>query len=322
MKEKDPYLVASQKEATLTADLKGFAGDIEAVFKKFPFTRPFFRFARTAVNGQMLTYKNTPLLGMMHKEFADVMFHKGDDFTSLTPYGIQNQEDLFAHQALLRGRQMVGTAVVTAGAGMYLDGRMTGPGPTDPATRKLWRKLGYPFNSIKIWTPMGDKWVSYESLEPYNTILSTIATIGDNQKVMGDDWVEQNFMSHALSVGMAASTKSYMDILSDVMDLTTGDPSAGARIFANLINNTVPGAQARNTFGKMLQPYTLELKSGWEDAIKNRNRLTQENDPPIKYDFLNGEPLRDWNPWERFYDSFSPVPIRNCLLYTSPSPRD
>ena len=120
--------------------------------------------------------------------------------------GIHNQEDLFSHQALMRGRQLVGGAVVSAGAMMYLDGRMTGPGPTDPATRRLWRKLGYPFNSIKVWTPLGDKWVGYESLEPYNTILSTIATIGDNQKLMGDDWTEQNLFSHSLSVGLAASS--------------------------------------------------------------------------------------------------------------------
>ena len=132
MRESDPYLAASQKEATLTADLKGFAGDLEQLFKRFPFTRPFFRFARTAVNGQMLTYKNTPLLGALHKEFADVMFHKGDDFTNLAPYGIHNQEDLFSHQALMRGRQMVGGAVVSAGAAMYLDCLLyTSPSPRD-----------------------------------------------------------------------------------------------------------------------------------------------------------------------------------------------
>jgi hypothetical protein len=238
------------------------------------------------------------------------MFHKGDDFTNLAPYGIHNQEDLFSHQALMRGRQMLGGAVVTTGAMMYLDGRLTGPGPTDPATRRLWRKLGYPFNSVKVWTPLGEKWIGYESLEPYNTILSTIATIGDNQKLMGDDWVEQNLFSHSLSIGLAASTKSYLDIVDDIMKLGT-DPSAGERIFANIINSTVPLGGARNELGKILRPYTLELTEGWEQNIQNRNRLTQPNEAPIKRDFLNGKPLRDWNIWERFYDSFSPIPIRN-----------
>ena len=311
MKEVDPYLVASQKEATLTADLKGFAGDLEKVFKKFPFTRPFFRFARTAVNGQMLTYKNSPALGLLHKEVFDVMSHKGDDFTELAPYGINNADDLAGHKNLIRGRQIVGGAVVTLGGAAYVNGRLTGPGPTDPATRKLWRKLGYPFNSIKVWTPLGDKWVNYESFEPFNTVLSTIATIGDNQKNMGDGWVEQNLYAQALSIGMAASSKSYLDVVDDFIQLLTGDPSAGTRILANIANSVVPLGGARNDLGKLIQPYQLELKSGIIDSIKNRNRITQENDAPIKIDFLNGEPLRDWNIFERFYDVFVPIPLRN-----------
>jgi hypothetical protein len=313
MKENDPYLVASQKEATLTADLKGFAGDLEGVFKKFPFTRPFFRFARarTAVNGQMLSYKNSPALGLLHKEVFDVMSHTGDDFTNLVPYGIKNKDDLAFHKNLIRGRQAVGGAVVTMAGAAYINGRLTGPGPTDPATRRLWRKLDYPFNSIKVWTPLGEKWVNYESLEPFNTILSTIATIGDNQKNMGDDWVEQNLFAQSLAIGLAASSKSYLDIVNDFMELLSGDPSAAPRILANIANSVVPLGGARNDLGKLIQPYQLELKAGIADSIKNRNRITQENDAPIKIDFLNGEPLRDWNIFERFYDVFVPIPLRN-----------
>lgn len=311
MKENDPYLVAAQKEATLTADLKGFAKDIEGVFKKFPFTRPFFRFARTAVNGQMLTYKNTPLLGALHKEVFDVMNFKGKDFTQLAPYGITNADDLAVHKQLIRGRQVVGSAVVTVGAGLYLNGRLTGPGPTDPATRRLWRKLDYPFNSIKVWTPLGEKWVNYESFEPFNTMLSTIATIGDNQRLMGDDWTERQFYNQALSIGLAASSKSYLDVINDFMELASGDPSAGPRIIANIANSAVPLSGFRNELGKLIQPYQLELKSGVRDSIKNRNRITQENEAPLKTDFLNGKRLRDWNIWERFYDVFVPIPLRN-----------
>jgi hypothetical protein len=318
MMENDPYLVSSTKEATLTADLKGFSGELEKVFKKFPFTRPFFRFARTAVNGQMLSYKNSPALGLLHKEVFDVMTHKGDDFTNLTPYGITNADDLAFHKHLIKGRQYVGGAVVTMASMAYMNGRLTGPGPTDPATRRLWRKLGYPFNSVKVWTPLGEKWVNYESFEPYNTILSTIATIGDNQKLMGDEWTEKNLFAQSLSIGLAASSKSYLDVVDDLMQFVTGDPSAGSRIVANIVNSIVPAGGARNDFGKLIEPYQRELNAGIIDSIGNRNRgtglvLGNEGDPEIaiKYDFLNGEPLRDWNIWERFYDVFVPIPLRN-----------
>jgi hypothetical protein len=128
---------------------------------------------------------------------------------------------------------------------------------------------------------------------------------------MGDDWTEQNLFTQALSIGMAASTKSYLDVVDDFMQLVTGDPSAGSRIIANIANSVVPLGGARNDLGKLIQPYQLELKSGIIDSIKNRNRITQENDAPIKIDFLNGEPLRDWNIFERFYEVFVPIPLRN-----------
>ena len=48
-----------------------------------PLIKPFYLFARTGINGLNFTYKNTPLLGALHKESIDILKHTGDDFTEL-----------------------------------------------------------------------------------------------------------------------------------------------------------------------------------------------------------------------------------------------
>jgi hypothetical protein len=135
---------------------------------------------------------------------------------------------------------------------------------------------------------------------------------------MGDDWVEKNLFAQALSIGMAATSKSYLDVVDDFMQLVSGDPSALGRITANIANSIVPLGGARNDLGKLIEPYQRELKAGIGDSIANRNRATGAllgtrgaDEVPIKYDFLNGKPLRDWNIFERFYDTFVPIPLRN-----------
>ena len=45
---------------------------------------------------------------------------------------------------------MMGAAVITGAAMMYLDGRITGNGPVNRQQRKLWTDLGWKPRSIKV----------------------------------------------------------------------------------------------------------------------------------------------------------------------------
>ena len=40
-------------------------------------------------------------------------------------------------------------------------------------------------------------------------LISSIANVGDNMKLMGEDWAEQNFATIAFAVGVGAVSKSY-----------------------------------------------------------------------------------------------------------------
>ena len=108
----DSFLEKQFREATLTSELKGTAAKMDQLFGNIPLIKPFYLFARTGVNGLNFTYKNTPLLGALHKESIAILTHKGTDFTELAEYGIKNAADLKAARSLFAGRQAMGAAVV------------------------------------------------------------------------------------------------------------------------------------------------------------------------------------------------------------------
>ena len=62
--------------------------------------------------------------------------------------------------------------------------------------------------------------------------------------------------------------------------------------------------------GKLFVPYMRELNTGIGDALRNRNLISEYlpgDDLPIKYDILNGRPIRDYDFLTRAYNMFSPI---------------
>jgi|DEB0MinimDraft_6_1074348.scaffolds.fasta_scaffold01076_3 hypothetical protein len=306
--ESDLYLKSTVKEATLTQDLSGFTAGLEGLFNSYPFAKPFFLFARTGINGLMLSYKSMPGLGLLHKQSVDILRAKPEDLDSVLKYGIDNPEDLANAQALIAGRQAIGGSIVTMAGMHYMNGGLTGNGPQDRQLRKLWMDTGWQPRSIKV----GNVWVSYDTFEPFNTVLAAIADIGDNMKLMGPQWTEQNLMTVALAVAGTATSKSYLQGLGQFVDLFSGESKQHEKIIGGLINNTVPLASLRNEIGKMINPHMREINGSLIESIRNRNLLTEFGDDAlaVKYDILNGKPIRDWNFMERMWNSLSPISLQ------------
>ncbi len=315
---KDAFLEGAFKEATLTTDLSGFSESLNSLFNQYPLIKPYFLFARTGINGLNLTYKNTPGLGLLHKRYLDVLSSSADNLDKVRQYGINSAEDLANERAILIGRQAMGAAVTLSGTGLYIGGNLTGNGPQDRQLRQSWIDSGWQPRSIKI----GGAWFSYDLLEPYSIILSTIADIGDNQKLMGSEWSENYYGKMALALAGSVSSKSYLQGLTDLVDLMSLQPGKLSKITGNILNNVVPLSSARNDFGKIITPYMRELNSEMWDAIRNRNLASEkltDTPLPIKYDLLTGNPLRDWNPIHRFVNAVTPLAITGD--YDSPGRR-
>ena len=298
----------ARKEVTLTQDLKGFAANLNAVFQQNPWAKPFFLFARTGVNGLKLTAKHTPGFNFLVKEFNDIAFAKvGQNLDNLSQYGIMNDQDLINAKALQTGRLAMGSALVSMATWAWMTGRMTGNGPVDRQKRQVWLDTGFQPRSLVF----GDVTVNYDNFEPFNQIMSMIADIGDASLLMGEEWTQDNLLKVSLLLSQGVTSKSYLAGLQSFADLFGGKPGQASRIIAGFANNQIPLAGIRNDLGKLFTPYTRELNSGIIDSIRNRNLLSENvaigGQLPIKYDLLNGRPIRNWDFITRAYNAFVPI---------------
>ena len=303
---KDAAVDFAKREVTLTQDLTGFSKGLNDVFEAAPWAKPFFLFARTGVNGLALTAKHTPGFNFLVKEFNDIAFANVDNLATVAKYGINTAEELVNAKALQQGRLAIGTGLISMASWSYMSGNITGNGPTDRQKRQMWIDSGWQPRSIKL----GGVWVKYDSMEPFNQIISTIADIGDHGQLMGDEWTEKQLLSTALVIGQGVASKSYLAGLQQFVDLFAGRAGQTERIVAGLMNNTVPLAGLRNELGNLFTPHMRELGSGIDQAIRNRNKITENltGEPiPIKYDMLNGKPIKDHDFMTRAWNMFSPV---------------
>ena len=315
---RDLFLKSQVQEATLTTELHSFAKSLENVFETVPFLKPFFLFARTNINGLEVSIKHMPALNLILEEQRAILNASANNLDAVRKYGIENAADLANAKALMKGRQAVGTAVTLMAGLMYASGGLTGNGPQDRQLRRLWMDTGWQPRSFRVPSPAGDIWVSYESFEPFNNILASIADIGDNQALMGEQWAENNFFKVALVIGGGLASKSYMSGIGQLIDLLS-DPSTAGKLAGNIMNNTIPLAGIRNDIGRFMNSPMREINRDIFSSIRNRNLTTEYiaigGDLPAKYDVLNGEKLRDWNFVEKMFNLFSPV---NISLNQSP----
>ena len=305
----DSMLSYARGEVTLTKDLTGFGKSLNELFTTYPQLKPFYMFARTGINGLELTMKHTPGFNFLVREFNDIARATPENLDTVVKYGIENAQDLANAKALQNGRLAIGGSIIFMANQKYLSGELTGNGPSDIRLRRIWEAGGWKPRSIKL----GGIWIGHESLEPFTSILSGISDLGDNMNTIGSDNVERGLLSYTLALSKGMVTKTYLQGLTGLTDLFGNNPKKLERIAGNIMNNVIPYAGLRNEIGKFINPHMKELNSGLWQTIRNRNQflegLAGDDELPTKYDVLNGQPIRDWNPIVRFYNMISPVQL-------------
>ena len=241
----------------------------------------------------------------------------------LLDLGIANAADLANAKAIQRGRTIIGGSIITLAAQKVMAGELTGNGSADRGVREAQRMGDWQPRSIKI----GGRWVSYDSFEPFNSILAYVADSADAMELMGQEWVEDKFQKVALALVGSGVSKTYLSGLTQIVDFLSGEPGQIELMAAGLVNNVVPLGGLRNEIGKVINPYMKELNREFDDQVRNRNQASEllagDNALPIKYDILTGEPIRNWNLPTRLFNAFSPVTINpdyspgRALLFNS-----
>jgi hypothetical protein len=307
----DEFANFQWKEAALTGDLPDYAQKIQAGIEQLPAIKPFVGlFMKTGVNALQLTGKYTPILNRFLRESADIM-SKEAGHPDLLRYGIRTADELAQARAVLRGREAIGAGMVSLAGSLYLGGMLSGNGPPDQKLRKTWEQSGrWQARSIKL----GDKWVSYESLEPFNAFLAAVADIGDAQGVMGEQFTEDRLGQLQYLIMANVTNKTFLAGLMQLGDLMTGKGQSVGAVAANLVNNQVPLSSLRNEIGKAFNPGMREMEGSFMEQIKNRNlwaefMVGEDGKLPYRYDIFTGEPLADWDPMTNMINRTLPFRI-------------
>lgn len=301
------YAVRMADEAGLKLPLGPNLQKVDNLIQQIPLLRPFFLFMKTGVNALEVVKKHTPILARFNAEYQKVMSASVDNMEELLPYGIRTPQQLVEAQAVMKGRIATGYLTIGSAIGLYMNGGLTGNGPFDKEERNVWLQTGWRPRSIKI----GDKWVSYDSMEPFTSFLAMVGDIGDNANMIGEPAMQGWFGKLSALVASNVTNKSFLSGIIDLNDMLSLQPGRQAVWMANFVNNQMPWGGIRNEIANVFNPGMRELNydfSNFMQMIQNRNPVLR-GELPVKYDILDGSVVRMSDPMTRFFNAVSPIQI-------------
>jgi len=229
------------KVVTFTNDLDDISQGVSDIINKVPGLNFVIPFVKTPTNILKFGLARSPL-GLAKDSYL-LAFSKDfrEQFTNAR--GMEANE--------LRGR--IATAVMfTSGVSYYLmnnEGAITGGGPQNVDEKATLIATGWQPYSLKI----GDKYVSYQRLDPIATPLGILADLGEysrlNPKEKEDDDMAAVFSACAMTLTYNLTDKSYLrglnNLMKAVQDPATYLPKLVRDIGAGFVPNAVN--QMQNT---------------------------------------------------------------------------
>lgn len=301
-KVKDAGLQKYAEIGTFQDDPGVGINSLSMALENLPYVGPLGKivvpFLRTPANILRYQVEHTPLVGRYAGEYLAVK-QSGDEL----------------RVAEYEGREMIGALTIAIGGTLAAAELITGNTPVDARERARWQALGIRPRSVKL----GDRWVSYNTLEPLSNILAASADLVMLAKGgLNEDWVENLTGQLAMSIAASLTEKSYFAGLASLAEFA--DPSQwlkGDTMLRSLLgtgNNMVPLAGLRRAFANSLDPYMREYDNEFQRAaaaaIPGYSLFF-----PEKINILTGKPLNNpsggpWNalvPFETSPDNKDPV---------------
>ena len=299
-------------EATMTKALPEGWRFLEQM-QQWPLGRLFFPFVRTGYNAIRLSWAHTDMERLTGR-YMDIMNWKPEAGDAIpTKYGIR-PEDMASEQALIKGRIATGQMAGLMAATLAATGMMTGDYPRDRENRKLWDLNGIKPNSFKI----GNVYISYQNMEPFNTILSFVANVFNSADVLGEDQMTEageKAMWMFTSIFVEKSMMAGVVDLADMIQIQEGGGQKIGKFFAQQTRNHFPWAGALGGLGSMMDAHKREVVA-WHQKFIERDLLVKNAIPP-KYDVLSKDrsgvpyqvPIGLFPPLLRIFNGISPIAV-------------
>lgn len=208
-----------------------------------------------------------------------------------------------ADAALARARVGIGTTAMFSAIDLTMEGKITGSGPDfGTAEYQALSRTGWKPYTVRI----GDKWVSYRGVEPFSTILSVGADIGDYVRYADNDVDSAEVVKDMLSVGIFGSFGSMLD-----------------RSFMSGLANTIAAATDPERYGpKWVDSFAssfvprglVEVRNSIDPTVRDARTMMDSFKTKIPYMSMTVPERRDeWgrvksmeSGWGKAYDAMSP----------------
>ncbi len=265
------------------------ASKIGNMTDRIPIAKALFSFPRTGINALKYLWSHTPIGGAFaiasgKNKMGKVFRAKSleEKVEALKMHGIieENADDISRTFDALKseyiGRQLVGGTVVTLGGMWALEGNLRGNGPTDGGERKKLEALGWKARTIK--NPFTGKWVSYENIEPFSSILATMGDIVYFGNRVDQDISEGWFQKLASALVVGPTNNTFLSSMRPLAKLLTFDEGAWELFAAGTMTSMVPYSGLLSSFNRVVAPQLKDVDNEITEYVKNRYKfLFQDN---------------------------------------------
>ena len=274
--------------------------------KRFPAARSFIWFPRTTANvidtfgkwspGGIFSTDYQKMWGPLGRkkvsdfsmeEIAEILQSKGkpvDEFANETFQMLRYE---------IKGKAAIGSLMTTTAFFAAMDNRCTGTGHYDKARQRQRIRSGWKAKTCKV--PGTDKVVSYEWMGPIGDWIALAADVVDNTDTLTSSMIEDMGTKLTSILGGALTNRSTLAQLEPMFDVLQGNGSAASRWSSSMLNNFVPMGSLRNELGKLMYPQLRQLRSEFENNLRNRNAWLDAFDPeralPAVVDPIDGKPV-------------------------------
>lgn len=236
--------IKAARYQTFQAPLKGPGAQIQMLANKGPM-KLFLPFVRTPLNLLKYATERSPMAPVL-SEFRDAMRAGG----------------MARDQAI--ARVSMGSGLGALAVSWALEGKLSGSGPVDPREREALRNTGWQPFSIKA----GDRWYSYQRIDPFARVLSTAADFATFGDYMSDEERENIARSLSLAIARNISTMPTLDPAASAFEALSDPDRYLARYAKNLAASaTVPNIVTQTN--SVIDPYMRETET-LMDTIKSR----------------------------------------------------
>ncbi|MCJ7791869.1 MAG: hypothetical protein MUP49_05635 [Dehalococcoidia bacterium] len=193
-------------------------------------------------------------------------------------------------------RAFIGTTLSATIALLFAQDKITGAAPPSEGERDRFYREGKQPYSVKI----GDTWVSYQRLEPFNTSFTLVAIAVDAIK-NDDAAADEKVMQAVTSFTKNFVSQTYMSGLADIVDVMQYPERAGG----NILQSTgqallVPNSSLMRTITQAVDP-TIRQPKGFVEKLESGIPGLSWRVPPKLNVF--GETTERQTPW------YSPINI-------------